>query len=818
MRCFGFVAALSLLSAGCGAAPGPGGAPQPVPAPVSAFLPESFRPLGNIDIRTDERRPTLALVAREGDPVPALVATFAVNTPQAVTAALSGVVEARLKASGLNIDTRIDRASFRVRMATPDMARVSLFFAVLSDALRRPILVQTPETALAAERVDALKRHALDADALKDAADCAQELGMAAGEPAIDLRSHAGVDALDTHRRNALHRRRMAIGVAGPPAFCSQAAALFTATNEWQDGQPSEANWPSADSVFAYPSAELYNRQAKLVAAVRVADPLSAASAAERLGAPDSPLVERLAALPEPFRVVEVSGVARTHGGCVKVAVQADALGASALEKSAATAAALVRQEMETEIAAARDRTVAARQILRAADPRDAAALASWWALSGAVPGAASRWTTVLGLPANNRTSGAASAGFARELAQVFSMPRTALDRRLLVERGQGETWIMLGGLCGAGEEGSSDAGVTALAALSMIQSRRGAGDVALEPWITADGIGVIAHASFRDERETKNELAARVADAAARALTATSLRSETLPAARASLLGYLEQSVGHHGIAFEEFAQALSPEHPSWLVPLGLWNRVAQSSFDSVRLRWQAFTAEPMRIAVLANVDAEQSQAALLAAERWIAPARGALSIESECKVFSAAPARPGRIDLRLPKEAGLAQALIGAEVPGAGKPGHELAYLTSLALDGPGGLLEAALGASRFAARASAHVMGGARASALVIDVRAPSDSMSDAIDQVKAVLKDLAEHGVSGPAAVRALGLAAERFGQARTEPKQRLIELWTGHSAVPAAAAASIPFQALSREFLARVLRDDGLVIVDARPSP
>ncbi|MEJ7730192.1 MAG: hypothetical protein WKG00_13355 [Polyangiaceae bacterium] len=77
-------------------------------------------------------------------------------------------------------------------------------------------------------------------------------------------------------------------------------------------------------------------------------------------------------------------GTARPRGGCVAVTIEGGQLPASpGLEQDAARAAALIRHEMRVELAAGAEPTVAARQILGAAEPGEAAARAAWWSLAG---------------------------------------------------------------------------------------------------------------------------------------------------------------------------------------------------------------------------------------------------------------------------------------------------------------------------------------------------------------------------------------------------------------------------------------------------
>ncbi|MCK6592455.1 MAG: hypothetical protein L6Q76_33290, partial [Polyangiaceae bacterium] len=196
-------------------------------------------------------------------------------------------------------------------------------------------------------------------------------------------------------------------------------------------------------------------------------------------------------------------------------------------------------------------------------------------------------------------------------------------------------------------------------------------------------------------------------------------------------------------------------------------------------------------------------------AVDRWMLP-QGS---ERACRVADTEPPRSGRIDVRLPKGTPLAQALIGAVVPGPGNAGHDLAELTALALDGSGGLLEAALAPTRLAARASARVVGGSRSAALVIDVRAPADSLGDAVAQVKTLLAQLGQSGPTEAALGRAQSIMIARLAQARAEPRRRLVDVWTGRPAAP----ASRPSLAVWRDFLASSLRDSSLIVIEARPE-
>jgi hypothetical protein len=365
---------------------------------------------------------------------------------------------------------------------------------------------------------------------------------------------------------------------------------------------------------------------------------------------------------------------------------------------------------------------------------------------------------------------------------------------------------MLLASPCGVAEEGDDDAGYGSLATLAALEAHRGAAFVTLEPWITADGIGVIARAPFRDERESPADLARRVADAAAQALATTALTGELVSRARSTALDLLERTDGREGRAFSALAAALCPDHPSWLEPFGLFPRVAGSGLEGLRLRRRALADGPLRVAVIANADAAQASASGSSVDRWFRPSPGPRTCRS---VVPKAP-RPGRYEVRLPSEAPLAEALIAAPVPAPGAPGRDIAELTALALNGGGGLLEKALQPS--SAIGSARIVGGSRAPSLVIALRAPDAGLASAVADVKLLLSRLPQ-SVTDADLARAFAAAERREQEALADPRRRLVDLWSGRKA----GRRVRPTLSAFRAFLSDALRDSGLVVVEARPE-
>jgi hypothetical protein len=389
---------------------------------------------------------------------------------------------------------------------------------------------------------------------------------------------------------------------------------------------------------------------------------------------------------------------------------------------------------------------------------------------------------------------------FGLDVARALGAPGRTLDKRLLVERGQGELWVLLASPCGAANEGVRDAGSTALSVVAAAELARSA-DVAIEPWISASGVGVIAHGARRGA-ESSSELARRVGDAAARTLLGSSITQDALATARALTLAHLEAVSGQGSAALEVFAAAVSPDQPSWLDPFGVWSRVASSRIEAVRQHRRALADGPLRVAVLANVDEAQAATAAAAVERWLAPA----PTQSACPARAPATARPGRYDVRLARDALDGQVAIGAVVDPQDRP---LAELTAALIGGHGGLARQALDAAPIAAHVSARVLGGERAMALVVEIRAQKEALGAALDQVKEAITRLVRDGPPEAdfARIQAARVGLER--DAQRQPRTRLVGLW----GQPATSSSSVTLTAL-RTFLSAALKDGSLIVVEA----
>jgi hypothetical protein len=833
--------------AGCGHGASPG------PAVATAAHDDGA---AAIAVERKDAYPSVVRIVRDGDPRPAVAMVVETSSGSYASTALAALLEARLTRAGFaGTDSRADRDSFRVRSLVESSARAAEFVNAARAALAARVTPGSPELALVARRIAALRRHPLEAPIAQAVARCTGELGALASDASIDISTADGAQQLETTRNAAYGAAQVAFSAVGAQPVVDAAAGAVHRGEAWPRGATPESAAPADDQVGVHVSSERAVGTARLTLAVSTPSADIAAAASRRAGDPEGPLVTRLRALAVPFRLVEARASVRPRGGCLAVTLDTARVTPSHLvADGAALAAALARQELEFARSSSLDAGAvpraagwplgpAARAAVRlASDPRDAAELGGLWSLSAA--GAADEkptYAVALAIPpptADARESPVES-GAPPPVARRFSAALeravaawnapTIVERVGRLERGQGELWLVLGSPCGALAEGSADPGMTALSLMTALAAQPGsnARGVTLEPWVAPDGVGVVAHAA-RAAGESVAALTARVAEEAARVLLAAPFSSGALSTARALLLNRVGDGITGEGRAMSALASALVPGHPSWLAPFGAWEELSNAGVDAASLRWSTLAGGPLRVAVLANETDEQADWAARTIDRWLV--RTSDGGRACAPVEPPGPAKSGTLQITLPSSPSpLWQALLGFPVPPHGTPEGMLGELTLAGLTGPDGWLVRATSAASLAATAQARLVGGSRAAALVIDVRAPEATLDAAVAQVRALLQRLRQ-GAIGPADLERSQALRERWElEASLDPRRRLINLW--REARPAAASApssapssppsssTLPPPSLDgwRAWVANTLSDEKLVVVMARPK-
>jgi hypothetical protein len=810
-------AALSLL-AGC---PGDlGGAGHGALDPT--------RSAAQIDLRQLDARPRLTLIARDGDPAPALVVAVVAQTGATWNTALAALLEQRLSAAGHSVESRADALGFRLDYTPPTTDSVAEFFLALARAAASPVGRNDPALPLVADRLAALTRQPLDHPSQSPIAACSGQLGILASVGTPKLTTANGLAALEAARRRALVIERSSIAAVGPVSFTGEVVTALQASEGWQNGTAAGPQWPSGEHHGAYLSADLPQGRAQLDIAMRTPSALRAVSAVKRAAQPASPLKLKLAATDPAWQMEQLRATAHAHGGCVHLRLGAAAAGFSdSLLRPAARQAAMALPDSATRVA----RLVAAEfelgldqpptpfdvtgEIIGAADPHEAAARAAWWALSA---GDAAQQQPVLATALAVSAHGKEPLPLTDE--QLDVRYRTAMgeqpgaplgagigERRLAVERGQGELWLLVASPCALAQEGSWDAGRTALVALTAAAEAGSQHGVTIEPWVTPDGVGLIAHGGLARDDEPPAALARRVGAAAGQALLGLSTVDQSFGRAKGTLLAML----GRDGASgYWALAEAVAPNHPVWLAPWGSPERQLGVTAEDVLERWRELLHAPLRIAVLGNADLAQAELAASQVDRWLlSDARSRPCSETP----ALEPARPGRHPIP-PSPSPLGQLLLAVPLSKSDSAQSGLAPQLVAALQGDQGLLRRQL---PHWPSVSARLLGGAAAPALVIEVRAPRKALSTAQARVTKLLVALSAGGLSEADRKRAHASTRDEWLARHRRPAERLANLWRG---VPMAEVEwDEPSEAQWRAWLSKTLRASRLVVVtDDKDAP
>jgi hypothetical protein len=541
------------------------------------------------------------------------------------------------------------------------------------------------------------------------------------------------------------------------PLLDALANAVATGDKWTNPSAPNDA-WPQADSIGGVRSAER-----RLSVAYRVADAARALEASHELAGPGSVLAARLSALDGAYSVDRIVATSRVRGACLRIDVRADSVETSPLE--VARAISVVDDEARRSLASRVGQPSSLDDaVVRPAHPADAAAAAAWRALIGKQPGGITRRAVSWQGPTPGREREIERATLALDAARQAS----SVERRLRLEAGQGELWALVASPCGTASESSDDAGVHEVLARALAKKRSALSGVRLEPWITPDSVGLLAHASRLHPDESPGELARRVGDALGRALVATRIGSSDAAETKSDLLDEIGPA-GQRG--YFAALDAASGGHPSWLDPRGTWRAVSTTLTSTADARRRVLIGGPLRLAVLANARSDQGEAVGSALERWLRPFR---NDAGRCPTGTRGAIAATELNVEVTKPEHVRTYVTYPLTPGGAA--REAEWTVHL-MNRSGGWLEQTLG-SASEARARAALLGGRSASALLIEVVTLEADRARTVDLLRSLVKNLAQ----GRATEADAEIARRHFEAQRAEraldPRGRIVDLWRG----------------------------------------
>jgi hypothetical protein len=657
-----------------------------------------------------------------------------------------------------------------MRVDTPQQASRAVAFS--RDALSRPITAA--ELGRVAERV----RTTSPVRAFSSAPDRAT--GECVGELATAKPGEKPAAAdLEKWRAFLFSSDSVAFAAVGRRPILDAAAEALRDGPAWPDGDEPDDPWPAADVAGAY---TVEGNARTLSVALRVGDAARALEAAKALGARRSSITAHAAALDPSWSVERVVATTRPRGACLRIDLGAKTGSLTPL-LSAAEVGALTLDEATRALDAATGAAFSLdRPVLESWDPRNAATIAAWHALSGRREAGPRRTAVSYAHPPSD---GDGDTGFAGLLARAAAERRAAsFDVRRLSEPGQGELWLLLASPCATASETTRSAGVSALMVRTLASTAPSDDGVRIEPWVSAEGIGLLSHGPRASANESPSRHATRVAAALGRALAGAQIGDEDVGLSRAAIQAELDPETEP---LWPVVLEALSPKHPSLLDPRGTWQSVTDLSTQAAEIERHAVLRGSLRVALLGPDAAGRSGDAILELSRWLHPDR---TRNARCPALPTLAAHPGEYEVDAPATAG-ARAVIAVTLPLSAAGGLPIeAEYTAYLLNRAGGWLERAVRATGLAARAEATVLGGGDAGALAIEVAAAGPTARPAAAQVRALLMRLSDGAVTADELAQARAAYEETHAAQQIDPRRRIVELWLARSAPKAPDLAAL----------------------------
>ncbi len=746
----------------------------------------------------------------------------------AASHALSALVAARLEAEFPDVEANPNAGGYRVRAWAPGAARARRFAEAATAAALTPVRLGDPALPAVARRLAAMPSIAGGEPVTAGLAECAGAAtvvsGAGASVPPVPLVTTAhGAAQLEAWRAAAHGRDSVAFAAVGSRATTEAVASTIGAGPEWPrpatpatpptpptpptTPTPPRASRPGPATAVATAAAGAASDPAADVRTLSVgvwtSDTRGTRAAAQELGRAGSPLLERLRVLGQgdgqrqAWRLERVATSTRPGAACLRLDLTRRGSGVPTPDE-VELAARTVRAETEAALAYSGAQTSAESSD----DPRRAATVAAWNHL--ATPGLPAlpqvQWLRYQ--PQAGDPLGAMDAAL-----QAAASPRPPAPIQVVSasERGQADLRILIASPCGTALESGRDAGVGALVMRSLALEHDRKDGVAIAPWTSVDGVGLVGRARAK-AGESADEQARRVAAALGKLLTAQELEGGSLRQGQAAL----EASWGPPTPGYSALLEALAPDHPSWLDARGDQTTTAATNrhrAESSRRRW---LKGPLRVAVIHSGDNRQPAAVANELMRWLGPWRS--GAENICP--SSPTIRPERGALRIrtsPTDEPVADAYVAVPFSSPGGVLPAEARWAVHAMNRPGGWLDQALISPDLASSARAFVLGGHQMGALVVELRAEPDRVEDAVAQVRGLMASLARGAVTPKDALSAAVAMETERGRAARDPNSRLLRLWMLLPPPNQQIKQQVTLQSL-KSFLAKTFRPRGHVVV------
>ena len=716
-------------------------------------------------------KPSLSVVTREGDPEAALALAVRTRAGPSANVALAAIAQKRVLARLAQIDVFPSTfgLSLSVLVDAPQQAEAAL--QSLDLAFKSPIELGEIDDRLV-EQLRASLRAGQAATAGDVAlADCSGEIYADSRQLELLQNRSRLREAVERVRADVYHSNNARFAVVGSNVLTRAVENALGKMPAWP--APAANAWTSRPGGTTDVSLATGNSR-RLSIAWRVTSIANANRAAEALRKRGSPLLAQVSALDADWKVESISSIARDVGACLRIDLSSSADSATIAATNLESIVRVAVAESRTVLDAVSGPSGENAELALDNDPGRAARQTAWNSLS--TPDSTAQPSLRIHLRMLPADAGAA--GLEPALRDAVTKPNISpIDGVARLESGQSELWAIVASPCGTYQESVDDAGATAAWIQTVCRRYTGHLGVQIEPWITVDGVGFIAHTQAQSTSETSTAMAARLGNALGGVVATGSVTGAELASLREELLLRVG-STPRRG--FWQLVDALSASRPATFEPLGTFDSIRRLDLARLRDKRTAWLNGPLRLGALLNRNKAQLASLNSSLHRWLDPHRAEIR---QCPLATGG-AKPSQ-DIQVAArnlDARDSSAYVAIRLTSDARERVLYEHWLLWLLTRPGGWFETRL--NHGAGTVTADIMGPSYNRSLIVGLNVDDETkLVDCIGRLRDLFSQLSRNGADARDVEQARAWSAAQIRRAELDPRRRLVDLWRGNSAPP-----------------------------------
>ena len=745
-------------------------------------------------------KPSLSVVSREGDPVAALAFAGENRSGPAANVALAAIVQRRVSARLGPPEVFPNAFGVSLVILLDDPKDAESLLQSLEYAFKVPIGLGDIDDRLL-ERLRAALGSGSAASAGDAAlADCSGELYADSQQLELLHNRPRLRESVERARAEIFHSNSARFAVVGTENLTRAVELALSKMLAWPGAAPVGnlmASRPSTDVSLATGNSR------HLSIAWRVNSIARANRAAEALRRRDSPLIAQVSALDADWKLESISSIARAVGACLRIDMSSASDGSTIIATNLETVARVAASESRMALEAANGPTLENQDFGLDNDPGRAARQIAWNSLS--VPDQATQPSLRVHLRILPADASMTNLEPALRDAVTKRKP-SPVDILAGLESGQSELWSIVASPCGTSQESADDAGSTAAWVQAICPRYTGHLGVQIEPWITVDGIGFIAHGLAQSASETPAAMATRLGNALGSIIATGTVTGAELAALREEVLLRVGATPRR---GFWQLVDALSSSRPATFEPLGTFDSIRRLDLARLRDRRMAWLASPLRVGALLNRNKDQLDSLSSALHRWLDPHRSELH---QCPLVLA-DSKPSR-EIQVTErnlDARDSSAYVAIQLTAQGRERVVYEHWLLWLLTRPGGWLETRL--NQGPNSITADIMGPSYNRSLIVGLNLDDESkLADCIARLRDLMTQLSKQGAEARDVEMAKAWSDAQIRRAELDPRRRLVDLWRGNSA-----PSERQLTGFSR-YLSQALASAAVTVVRVRRQP